>query len=884
MNTREIFDLGQLAEAAYGDFYNEDENLIFKDDDDVQNILQGKAPDGSAGDKAVQMSATQARLFIEHWSVVAHQPNTSSGFSATLFRSKTSGELVYATRGTEGAKVFSADILDGFADLGADVFDIGLDGLAIHQIVDMYNDWQRIKAPAGSEYNVKVLEVNLALTMMARLPTSGFVEGLLSSGGLIYDRPAGIIYSVKNSTSNIEFSDERAYGAGVDTATIVTATGHSLGGHLAHSFSRLFGVEAVGINGAGFTEGTYQNANIDNLFSMLGGYGGFSGVRNIYADHGVEFTSTPDGPVLHQQGASDPLYIEDALGHTAGHGAGQMTDSLAVADLFIRLSPELQGLDIGTALTKTNALFEAASVSRLDTLENTARYLGQLFNVSAAVLNPAPNVREGLYQLIDAIHNSDPYKTLQTNGGDFELLPTNADQLKNMAADSEAVRYSLLTLTPFIVTGAGAEPVYAQFSDQLGLYDATLKEGGMSDNYLRDRAKMLALMIQRNNTNKSLSGSDAQEFHDHESGLIFHVSNTASSDITQRYVFGDNTSNTLTGGDKDDFLYGGDEADGLGDTLNGGAGNDYMEGGAGDDTYIAGNGDTILDSDGFGRVLLDGAVMSGGTREAGQTDWTADDGAVYSLNNGVLTVTRNGSSITINDFESGDLGIALTDVDQPPQGDAYDGLLWYATEDAEGNLVFDPRIQRHSAWVNNGLMDSNQYAIVQNGVLHPAEFVYVGFTRNESNVIVDGHQPGAIDTLATETAKGVHNDFIQLSAGNDAVKTHGGMDFIYGGLGDDTLEGGDDSDELQGQAGHDRLFATSEDDLATLFDPDAIATDSSKDYLHGGEGNDQLYGSAGVNLLDGGAGNDLIAAGAGDDFIIGDVGEDSLDGGEGDDQ
>ncbi len=150
MKTMEIFDLGQLAEAAYGNFFNDDLQIVIKDENALQNILQGKAPDGSAGNKAVQMSATQARLFIEHWSVVAHQPNTSSGFSATLFRSKTSGELVYATRGTEGAKVFSADILDGFADLGADVFDIGLDGLAIHQIVDLYRDWSPMQPLAAA--------------------------------------------------------------------------------------------------------------------------------------------------------------------------------------------------------------------------------------------------------------------------------------------------------------------------------------------------------------------------------------------------------------------------------------------------------------------------------------------------------------------------------------------------------------------------------------------------------------------------------------------------------------------------------------------------------------------------------------------------------------
>ena len=54
---------------------------------------------------------TQARNFAKRYEIKYHQPNTSSGFSATLFQNKESKEYILAIRGTEG--LWSMDI---FAD------------------------------------------------------------------------------------------------------------------------------------------------------------------------------------------------------------------------------------------------------------------------------------------------------------------------------------------------------------------------------------------------------------------------------------------------------------------------------------------------------------------------------------------------------------------------------------------------------------------------------------------------------------------------------------------------------------------------------------------------------------------------------------------------
>lgn len=53
-------------------------------------------------------------------------------------------------------------------------------------------------------------------------------------------------------------SDPRAYGdVNINVAQLVDVAGHSLGGHLAVAFTRLFPnlAEALTINGAGFTTG-----------------------------------------------------------------------------------------------------------------------------------------------------------------------------------------------------------------------------------------------------------------------------------------------------------------------------------------------------------------------------------------------------------------------------------------------------------------------------------------------------------------------------------------------------------------------------------------------------------------------------------------------------
>ena len=107
------------------------------------------------------------------------------------------------------------------------------------------------------------------------------------------------------------------------------------------------------------------------------------------------------------------------------------------------------------------------------------------------------------------------------------------------------------------------------------------------------------------------------------------------------------------------------------DILIGGEGRDRMEGGAGTITYVVGAGDTVMDSDGRGEVHWNHQRLTGGVRTESDPEnsyRSADGRYAYSLENDGLTITdtravddSSRSSVVVENFRSGDLGIDLAD-------------------------------------------------------------------------------------------------------------------------------------------------------------------------------------------------------------------------------
>ena len=165
--TKNIFAQVWLADAAYA-------NFVGIDITDVTAVRRRLIETRSFG-------PTEADLFVAAWTVRDFLPDTTSGFSATVFESKTNpGQFTFAIRGTQG-------LLGGTDLFVADLSDIFLDGLALDQIVDMYNYWQRLTAPKGSSnYNVATL------------------DSVLLPVGTVLDLPTGVhrVLSIKTSTTN----------------------------------------------------------------------------------------------------------------------------------------------------------------------------------------------------------------------------------------------------------------------------------------------------------------------------------------------------------------------------------------------------------------------------------------------------------------------------------------------------------------------------------------------------------------------------------------------------------------------------------------------------------------------------------------------------------
>jgi hypothetical protein len=283
MNDSNYFELAQLAEAAYADLWDDATGRVITSNSRVIEALQ-----------SVGFSPSQATELTSNWQIVSgsHQANTESGYSSTLFKN-TDGSYVLAFRGTESNTA---------EDLDADIRGIVGNGLALKQIVDLYNEWQHITAAQGASYNAAHLsylatESTAYTEAMLKLAdpdpdirafAQEAIDALKARTDVVFDGTAA--YTIEYVDSATLFTDERATGLGLAgdiAAHGLTVTGHSLGGHLATAFTRLFpetGASALTVNGAGchtttsMLSGRASN-NFSNRFPTLGGSSNFG------ADH-----------------------------------------------------------------------------------------------------------------------------------------------------------------------------------------------------------------------------------------------------------------------------------------------------------------------------------------------------------------------------------------------------------------------------------------------------------------------------------------------------------------------------------------------------------------------------------------------------------------------
>lgn len=291
---------------------------------------------------------------------------------------------------------------------------------------------------------------------------------------------------------------------------------------------------------------------------------------------------------------------------------------------------------------------------------------------------------------------------------------------------------------------------------------------------------------------------------------------------------GGSGSDAINGTSSADHLLGGIGAD----TLYGGTGNDMLSGGDGYDTYLIEGQDTIIDSDGQGRILdKSGRAVSGfiQIRLDGSMVFLADPTITVSGGTNLALTWADGNSVVLQNFKSGDFGIIITQDTVPTVNTTITG-------DNYSNRIVGPDVDPDLS------PDSSNTA--------GSDYALYGAATNDHILAMGG------------------NDDVFARGGADWVEGGDGVDIIYGEDGDDLVEGGAGADILSGGAGDDRIYEDQEVDVATAIAlGDGLGSGVQGDFLSGGSGRDIVVGGVGNDVLMGGAEEDVLIGGAGDDVI-----------------
>jgi len=363
-----------LSEASYSDF-----STIDSDDDVIKALIDES------------FSPTQAAEFVSHWRVADHIPNTSSGFSATVFERKDNlGQYTLAIRGTEPFTQWITDLTL------ADIADVGADGIALNQAIDLYNYYQQLITEKGKQaVQYEVYEGILPPPEDAEYIQLNTGSGLLSAPEYLYLRVSS-----------------PADGLGViPEGHTIDVTGHSLGGHLALILSRLDPnrIDAVHTyNAPGFDTGIIGSNDTEWFFSAMAqvetAATGSTTVGSVFPESKIQNMVVPEdlvsdigtlpGGVIEHFSEVDTS-TELHFGLTA-HLISRAVDSLAVLNT-------LAAIDTTIELASLTSVMKASSVQTENSLESMVQSVAELFAVPVILTT---DNREQLHHIISCTHRS----------------------------------------------------------------------------------------------------------------------------------------------------------------------------------------------------------------------------------------------------------------------------------------------------------------------------------------------------------------------------------------------------------------------------------------------------------------------------------------------
>jgi Ca2+-binding RTX toxin-like protein len=511
-----------------------------------------------------------------------------------------------------------------------------------------------------------------------------------------------------------------------------------------------------------------------------------------------------------------------------------------------------------------------------------------------------------------------------------------------------AYRYALRELNSFVVTGAALN--YGNFNQNgsLDLYDPSTRQGTLTEEWIEDRAGLLQAVVisnMKDNTTQVVrvpARTDKVSFEYHyfsggnEQILIADPANNipgrrlmvefaddagrsliGTPNALGDHLYGGAGNDTLVGDSGSDYLEGGDGND----TLRGDSGINELVGGKGFDTYLATSGQgqgfqVVSDSDGLGRILLDGAQVTGGKKAATGNSYVSADGQhTFTFSGDLVTggTLAIDDAIRVDNFRNNDLGIALDPTATSPDPVSYT-FLYVGREDPVNGTGLG--LFKFGSDFNDHFQSAKIVSVpIPEGTV---EFVTLGGAGghfigkggndlveggyNQSDVVAGGPGNDQIDggTLGVDVPpeeSGISGDSVEGDAGQDHIVGSIYADFISGDWREASATNIDATNlantffvigllnvvgfdpgtgaapVLAASYGGEQFTHTDGDEPRTFNNvADALSyalgltPQTNLDILY----DDYIDGRAGDDLIAGGVGSDIILGGEGNDFILGD--------------
>ncbi|WP_283437360.1 calcium-binding protein [Pseudomonas helmanticensis] len=406
----------------------------------------------------------------------------------------------------------------------------------------------------------------------------------------------------------------------------------------------------------------------------------------------------------------------------------------------------------------------------------------------------------------------------------------------------EALRNSLKQLSEVVIERADG------YSGRgLELYDPQTGEGVITEQWIADRAQMLARLISRTNGSYGENTLRKFSYSDLASGKQAPMSTGVSNPLV---MFGDDGGRSFAGGANADHLYGGAGND----SINGLTGNDFVEGGRGRDSLTGGEGNDAL----YG--MADDDVLVGGRGNDFLIGGEGNDRYEFSTGDGIDEI-----------FEAGIAGqIVINGLPIPALKRSTPLSNTWFTDDRAIAVTLIEELNESTLNIKYGPGDLIVIKNFQPGMFGIRLPDYQGQTVSSPDLILQGDWK-AKDTDPATPGEQVSYDELGNVLVLPKVKQRNKADVLYGSAKDDVILGLGGSDRLFGKAGDDRLFGDKQTTLEkALADGSAKGKASRGDWLDGGEGDDLLIGTASRDVLLGGNNRDTLVGGAGDDVLYGD--------------